>query len=355
MNESGSLWVSLIMPVRNEAEQVNATMAAVMASTRIPDEIVIADGMSDDATRNLFEAWLDRGAPVRVVDNPKRFSGSGRNLGAAASRGDVLVFADCGNPISREWLDEMVRPFAEHPAADIVCGVFEPQVTSEFEHCVACIHYPTNYRMHDLDGDQQQALEPTAILPGGGAIAMRRSTFDSVGGYPEWLHRAQDKLFSRKSYALGKRVFVSWKARMAHHMRSTVGEIFQLTFDYGRGNGRTRFLNMHFVKLAAFYGLIGVLLVLGSVGYPACFPAAGLLLAGYYWHAGLRKIIARDGRIGSFRLAWYALLILFPRDMGVLTGHLVGAMEWLLLPQFRSAYHSYMAECDPGEIVHFED
>lgn len=342
------------MPVRNEAAQVDSTMTAIMASTRIPDEIIIVDGMSDDATKALFEAWRECDAPVRVIDNPNRFSGSGRNLGAAASTGDVLVFADCGNPISREWIYEMVRPFAEHEATDIVCGVFEPMVTNAFEHCVACIHYPTNYRMHDLDSDQKQALKPAVVLPGGGAIAMRRTTFDTVGGYPDWLHRAQDKLFSRKAYALDKRVFVSWKARMAHHMRSTVQDVFQLTFDYGRGNGRTCFLNMHFLKLTAFYGVICLFLVLSSIGYNLFFPAAMLLLAWYYWHAGLRKIIEQDGRIVSFKMAWYALLILFPRDMGILTGHLVGAIEWLLLPRFRSAYRSYLAECNPEKIVHFE-
>lgn len=79
--------------------------------------------------------------PLRVVDNPAIYSGGGRNAGVAASRGAVVVLADCGNTVAPDWLQQMVKPFEQDPAVEIVCGVFTPVVTSDFEHCFAAIQH----------------------------------------------------------------------------------------------------------------------------------------------------------------------------------------------------------------------
>lgn len=349
--------VSLIIPVRNEAAQVDSTMAAIKQSTIIPDQIIIADGQSEDDTVDRFLAWNSAELCVEVVENPLRWSGSGRNIGARKSTGDILVFADCGNPISATWIDEITRPLRESDEVDIVCGVFQPLVENEFHHTLAAIHYPVNYEIDNLEEAEQREIEPQVILPGGGAIAMRRSTFEAVGGYPEWLHRAQDKLFSRKAYAVGMRVYVNWAARMHHHMRSRTQDVFQLTFDYGRGNGRTKFVNWHFLKLLGFYGGVSIVMVVGLLIDWRMVLLSLLLLAAYLWHAGVRKVASRgepDVSRRSIGLSNIAA-VLFARDAGVICGHIWGFGEWLLRRRFRTEYYRYMASCDPRRIPHIEN
>ncbi len=345
--------VALVMPVRNEGPRVNATMAAILASTRLPDEIVIGDGMSTDDTVARFLAYAARGVPVRVVQNPARFSGGGRNVGARATSAEVIVFADCGNPVAPDWIAEMVRPFEETADVDIVCGIFEPLVTNAFEHCLAAIHYPQNYRFSVMSAAERQALVPRAVLPGGGTIAMTRATFDAIGGYPEWLHRAQDKVFSRKAYALGMRVVLNWQARIAHHMRSDLASVFQLSFDYARGNGRSRFTNRHFVKLAGFYG--GLALLLAAYPWFAPAPAfAATLFAAYTWHAGYRKLVAKDGCIRDPLYWWLAPAMVWHRDAGALLGQVLGWSEWCFVPKYKKLFRAYMASCDKARILLLE-
>ena len=108
--QAKKLKVSLVMPVRNESKNVDMTMRAILSATRIPDEIVIADGMSDDDTREKFLVYREKGVDIKIVDNPARFSGGGRNAGVQASSGDVVILADCGNKVSPDWLMQMVRP-----------------------------------------------------------------------------------------------------------------------------------------------------------------------------------------------------------------------------------------------------
>jgi len=350
--------ISLIIPVRNEAGSVDTTMAAIMNSTVIPDQIVIADGQSDDDTVEKFQAWKDRHANLKVVENSSRWSGAGRNVGAKHAIGDILIFADSGNPISPDWISEISRPLLNANEIDIVCGVFQPLVESDFERVLAAVHYPVNSRLEAIQEPEQQEIEPEVVLPGGGAIAMRKETFEAIGGYPEWLHRAQDKLFSRKAYALEMKVAVNWLARMRHHMRKTPREVFQLTFDYGRGNGRTLFTNRHFMKLLGFYGLLSGV---AAAGAGLGSGLLGLFVFGmfsiYFWHAGIRKVREYEsvngspGSIGYLKIA----SVLFPRDLGVLLGHAVGFAEWIFRPVFRKQYFQYMEACDPSRIPHVEN
>ena len=64
--------VTVVMPVRNDARSVAATMESLFAQTRLPDEIVVADGCSTDDTVKRIEAFGDRGVPIRVVRNESR-------------------------------------------------------------------------------------------------------------------------------------------------------------------------------------------------------------------------------------------------------------------------------------------
>ncbi len=341
------------MPVRDEGPRVAATMEAILASSRLPDEIIVADGLSTDDTVERFKAYERRGVDIRVVSNPAVFSGGGRNAGTAHSKGEVVLFADCGNPVAADWISEMVRPFEEVDDVDIVCGVFEPLVATDFEHCVAAIHYPQNYRLNEYSQPERNALVPRVLLPGGGTIAMKRTTFDAVGGYPEWLHRAQDKVFSRKAYAMGMRVVVSWNARIAHHMRGDFRSVFRLTFDYARGNARSRFLDRHVVKLMGFYGgLLG--LVAAAQLFPWLYGCALLAFCAYSFHAAYRKLIRKDGRIKKLCYLWVAPLILWTRDLGAISGQWVGWLEWLLVPRFRRSFGAYTSTCDRTRLPFLE-
>ena len=47
--------VSLVIPVPNEGPRVAATLDSVFAGTRLPDEIIVADGRSEDDTAAYCE------------------------------------------------------------------------------------------------------------------------------------------------------------------------------------------------------------------------------------------------------------------------------------------------------------
>lgn len=80
------LKLSIVIPVLNEAPVIEATLAALAPLRARGHEVVVADGGSEDATRELAAAFADR-----VVIAPR---GRARqmNAGAAVASGDALLF-----------------------------------------------------------------------------------------------------------------------------------------------------------------------------------------------------------------------------------------------------------------------
>jgi rSAM/selenodomain-associated transferase 2 len=90
--------ISAVVPTLNAAHHLPACLEALSAA----DEVVVADGGSSDATQAIA-----RSGGARLVEGPP---GRGLQLaaGAAAARGDVLVFVHADTRLSAEWV-ELVR------------------------------------------------------------------------------------------------------------------------------------------------------------------------------------------------------------------------------------------------------
>lgn len=84
--------LSFVVPAYNEEKCLPATLASIHAAAGalgVDYEIVVANDASTDATAALAEA-----AGARVVTVSNRQIAKTRNAGAAAARGDRLVFVD---------------------------------------------------------------------------------------------------------------------------------------------------------------------------------------------------------------------------------------------------------------------
>src|SRR5260370_32377166 len=113
-------FISVIVPVRNEAAFIRRTLAQLL-SQRYPHdrfEVLVADGASTDATRDIVTALVLEHANLRLIDNPRRWSSAGRNAAVRAARGDVVVLVDghCELP-DPHYLREVAAAF-ERSGAD---------------------------------------------------------------------------------------------------------------------------------------------------------------------------------------------------------------------------------------------
>jgi rSAM/selenodomain-associated transferase 2 len=92
--------LSIVIPVLNEAERIGASLAALAPLRRRGHEVIVADGGSADATRELAAPLCER-----VVSSP-RGRGAQMNAGARFATGDALLFlhADSALPSAADRL-----------------------------------------------------------------------------------------------------------------------------------------------------------------------------------------------------------------------------------------------------------
>jgi glycosyltransferase involved in cell wall biosynthesis len=107
--------VSVIIRCFNEEEHIGRLLSGLVRQTRPPDQIVIVDSGSTDATLAIASRF-----PVELhTIEPERFSfGRSLNIGCAAASGDVLALASAHvYPIYDTWLADLTSAFEDDRVA----------------------------------------------------------------------------------------------------------------------------------------------------------------------------------------------------------------------------------------------
>ncbi|MBC8147411.1 MAG: glycosyltransferase, partial [Bacteroidetes bacterium] len=66
--------LSIIIPIRNECNFISNALDSIINQdfSRYNLEIIIADGMSDDGTREIIQNYHDKYPNIKIIDNPGR-------------------------------------------------------------------------------------------------------------------------------------------------------------------------------------------------------------------------------------------------------------------------------------------
>jgi rSAM/selenodomain-associated transferase 2 len=211
--------LSIIMPVLDEAALIGGALAALAPFRQRGVEVIVADGGSGDATIAVARPLADR-----VVSAP-RGRGSQMNAGAAAARGDVLLFlhADTGLP-----------PQADRLALDAMAA--QGRAWGRFDVTIVGTHplLPLVARMMNLRSRM------TGIATGDQAIFVRRSTFEEAGGFPDIPLMEDIALCARlrrlgRPLCLAERVTTSGRRWERHGVLRTIVTMWGLRLAYWLG------------------------------------------------------------------------------------------------------------------------
>ena len=99
--------VSVIVPCRNEKRALAPFLGSLDGQDWPADrmEILIADGMSDDGSREVLERYAKQRPGVRVIDNPSRIVPTGLNAAIRLAQGEIVVRLD----VHAEYAPDYIR------------------------------------------------------------------------------------------------------------------------------------------------------------------------------------------------------------------------------------------------------
>jgi glycosyltransferase involved in cell wall biosynthesis len=111
------MYVSVVIPVRNDAPMLRRALAALAAQSRPADEIVIVDnGSSDDS------AAIAVAAGARLVTEPVPGIPRAAAAGYDAAEGEVIARIDADTVVPPGWLAHAVADFECDPGLDLLTG-----------------------------------------------------------------------------------------------------------------------------------------------------------------------------------------------------------------------------------------
>jgi glycosyltransferase involved in cell wall biosynthesis len=112
------LSVSVVIPVRDDAPALAACLRRLAAQTRRPDEVVVVDNASTDASAAVAAAHGARVVPEPVVGIPRAAA-----TGYDAAVGDVIVRCDADSVMGPAWVERLVGPLERAPRLAAVTGL----------------------------------------------------------------------------------------------------------------------------------------------------------------------------------------------------------------------------------------
>ncbi|MBE0409859.1 MAG: glycosyltransferase [Anaerolineales bacterium] len=178
--------VSIIIPAINEEVYLPGLLGAIRRQTRPPLEIIVADAGSSDRT---IEIALRVGCRLVPGGRPAR----GRNAGAAAARGDLLLFLDADVLPTPDFLARALEEFDRRGLDAATCPV-KPLGGNLVD---AIFHEAANVFI--------QATSTFNPHAPGFCILSRRQMHASIGGFDEALYLSEDHDYVRRVVAQGGR------------------------------------------------------------------------------------------------------------------------------------------------------
>jgi len=322
--------VSIIIPCYNEQSTIRLLLDALLGQTfpRAEMEIVIADGMSTDGTRDEI-ASFQAGHPdlnVRVVDNMLRNIPSGVNRAMEASRGDIIVRLDAHSKPYPDYVEKCIKAHEEN-RGDNVGGIWEIHPGND-TWIAKSIAVAASHPLGVGDAMYRHARQAAEVdtVPFG---SFRRNLIDRIGYFDETLLTNEDYEFNARIRKAGGRIWLDPSIRSIYFARANLLELARQYWRYGYWKWRMLRRYPDTLKWRQALPPLFVLSILGLVIALIWMPVAGFALCGELFlyfsimvFAGLRAAV----RSGD----WY-LTIGLPLAIPVMHISWGGGFLWSIL------------------------
>jgi glycosyltransferase involved in cell wall biosynthesis len=322
---SASLAVAIT--VLNEGESIRRLLDSLTRQTRHPDTVIICDGGSRDDTISIIQSYIDR-LPLRLICAPGCNISQGRNRAIAAADAEVIAVTDAGVVLADDWLERISAPLFADPNRLVSAGFFQPDPRTVFEAALAATTLPL-----------VDEIDPAAFLPSSRSVAFRKSAWERVGGYPEWLDYGEDLVFDLRLKALESDFAFAPDALVHFRPRSSVRAFFKQYCLYARGDGKADLWRKRHAIRYLTYGAALPAILLATFALHPLFALLGLIGGAVYIAAPIRRLPAnlrwlRESGVQVSPAAFLYALALIPilravGDLAKMIGYPVG-WRWRL-------------------------
>ena len=216
--------MTVVLPVRNEADFIERSLGAVLSQDYPADlvDIVVADGSSDDGTPEIVTRLMKQHPRVRLINNPERIVATGLNRAMAQTLGDVVVRVDGHCEIASDYISRCIDHLRS--GADGVGGPIQTIGQTPLAQVIATA-MSSKFGVGDSAFrtlTDRSLFADTVPFP-----AYTRAIIDKAGAYDTELVRNQDDEYNYRLRKMGARLLLAADVRSRYYSRGSLKSLWR--------------------------------------------------------------------------------------------------------------------------------
>jgi len=260
--------VSIVIAVRNEAENLPKVIPTLVKQHYpVKDfEIIFADGKSKDRTREIIQEWQEK-SPVKItlLNNPKKDSGSGRNIGIRKAKGKYIAQLSGHTIVAPDILKVLVSKLEKQPpnVAGVGCRHKDPPDSTPFQKTVGKLLYSKvgGVGTSQQQGDKEKFVNSLSF------ICYRKKALLDIGLNDSKFKVGQDAELNIRLKKKGYKLLYTPQTWVEQYKRATYRGLAKQMFRYGYA--RMRMIRKHHDEFRPIY-LAPALMVLFFILFSIC-------------------------------------------------------------------------------------
>jgi hypothetical protein len=186
-----SPYFSIIIPARNEEHTIGKLLDTIVKQSYRDFEVIVCDSGSEDETCKVVESYKKQISSLALIEEKTVNVSAARNNGAREARGEYFIFFDADVTIEEHFLKATMRHIqVDHPSMMSVWNRPDPPSLK------GRIIFGIMNRMVQL----VQNIHPAANGP---CIIIKKSLFESVGGFDQTIYFGEDYDLIKRAHKKG--------------------------------------------------------------------------------------------------------------------------------------------------------
>jgi succinoglycan biosynthesis protein ExoA len=222
--------VSIVVACRNESKHIREFVDSLLTQDLegMDWELIIADGMSVDGTREFAREFASGNPRIKIIENPSRIVSTGLNAAIRSARGEIILRMDAHSEYVRDYVKKCVATLV-NTGAQNVGGPARTKAEGASARAIQAAYHSRfstgGARFHDHSYTGYVDTVPYGCW--------RKETLLQLGLFDEQLVRNQDDELNLRLTRSGGKIWQSSEIVSWYHPRATLSSLFRQYFQYG--------------------------------------------------------------------------------------------------------------------------
>ncbi len=224
--------VSVIIPCRNEAKNIEECIRAIYASQFQEDVnllVHVVDGLSNDGTLDVISTLQKNYDSLQIVENTQQLTPFAFNLGIRANEADYYQIIGARQVISVNYLQDAITALKQDASIWCVGGAVENVYLNHQGKMIANA-MSTSFGM---GLGNFRTLQENAFVDTVGTPMYPKWVFEKIGYFDEALVRNQDDEFNFRVTQAGGKILFHAGIQIRYYVRGNYPNLWKQFLQYG--------------------------------------------------------------------------------------------------------------------------